>query len=239
MSENSSNPQNKAKKPFWKMKNFVILVIIISLILSCGIGFTLGQNNGYADGYNAKTEEIRKIFVNTFSSFSSSASSIKQEVINSSSNSKEKPIIVKVGEELKVKVNPLLDKDVFTATIKGIDFKELNEVKTSYKTYKPDEGNKFVQVNFTITNNGDATIDHLYGGGFYLYDSKGRQFTQHSCIDNQLQKCIDYKKLVPGSPITGSLTFDVSSDAKDYTLGIPVLKEDNEKDYVGINFSKT
>lgn len=139
----------------------------------------------------------------------------KDNSSNSNSNA------YKVGDEVKqgdiaVKVN-----SVKTETVNNF----------SEKTYIPSEGNKFVYVDITITNNSKADVTLSSILNFTLYRSDG-----FSCDLAVLpnDKSLD-TAIAAGGSLEGVLQYEIDAAAKEASLSIQTNSEGNS-DTVNLTF---
>lgn len=120
---------------------------------------------------------------------------------------------------LSMDLKATMEAEGFTATVNGyLDNWANPEDKYGFET--PEEGNKFIALNVTVTNNGteEAEASSLY----YTVDFGGEEKAEHSYYGTTAPNIVhfDSTKLAPGASYTGDFLFEVpaTSGPADWTL---------------------
>jgi hypothetical protein len=79
---------------------------------------------------------------------------------------------------------------------------------------KPAAGNRFVAVQFKVTNTGTAAYDDSPSNGAKVLDAEGQQFTSALADSKAGPNLPGSVKLAPGGTAKGFITFEVPSATK-------------------------
>lgn len=173
-----------------------LLLTIISLIL----GFLLGMEY--------KAYQLRSVFSETISNFSTKEGGIKQP------------------EEIEDTINYVdkgINDEVELATIK-ITVNSIEETQILNGGYgtpaMAKENTKFIVVNLNITNITNSDFTFFPDDGIRLLDNKDRLFTTYGESIGKIDNYLNVRKLAPGIPETGNLVYEIPADSESYSLVI-------------------
>jgi hypothetical protein len=182
------------------MKKKVVPIIIGIVIF--GVGFFAGME--------FKAFQIRSALQSAFSGLGTSNTSPTGTTVMQQAKDEKMQIIEKaVGDEL---ILATLNLKVTSVEEKQI----LNPKYGSPKVAK--EGTKFVVIGLDVTNTTKSAFD--FSTDLVLVDNSDREFSTYSDSIGAVDNYLDYRSLSPSVKETGSLVYEIPSDATSYSLTI-------------------
>lgn len=183
------------------MKKTIPYVVIAVICLVAGFGA----------GFEYQAYRIRSAFQQAFTTSTANNNSINATptpatMMQAAKNQGMKTINEKIGDEATLDTGKILVNSV-------------NETQTLSSTYGNPavaaQGTKFVVINLTLTNITNSQYTFSPDDAFALVDNKGREYRVFS---NNLDTDLTYKGLSPSVPVTGTLVYQIPSDATGYNL---------------------
>jgi hypothetical protein len=163
---------------------------------------------GFFSGMEYKAYEIRSAFQEAFSTSDSSESDSSAVTVMEQAKEEDMQIIEKkVGEEVALATMNL--------TVTSADEKQT--LSPSYGSPKvAQEGTKFVVVKLEVTNT--TSSEFTFSPDLLIVDSQNREFSTYSDSIGAVPDYLNYRELSPSISETGSLVYELPSDATGYSL---------------------
>ena len=183
------------------MKKYLLMLLAIGISLSFAGCDTISSRRHSKTSSNTKSSASSSNSDKNSSSNSSSDKNSDSDTNSTASTNSNKTVVHKVGKVIDVKGKELTIKTVTKDYKSGNDF------------FKPESGNQYIKIDFTIENNTDNSIN-VSPFEFKILDSNGvyhgtAHILKHSFFHTELAK---------GGILSNSIAFEVPKNDNDLKL---------------------
>jgi hypothetical protein len=186
------------------MKRFIPYVVIAVICLAVG----------FSAGFEYQAYRIRSTFQQAFTN-----ASVNNSVNNTPNSTPTPATAMQAAKDVGMKtINKKVGDEVVLDTGK-ILVNSVNETQTLTSSFSnpavATAGTKFVVVNLTLTNITNSDFTFSPDEALTFVDAKNREY--HVFL-NELATDLTYKNLSPSVPMTGTLVYQIPTDAASYSL---------------------